>query len=103
MSESENSETEERDKFKVEPKGVPESDQSDAVRPILNVNKQTENEKTDTIKIDISRNSSTNPSHKRKCNKQKRGEVLLKDGKETESGDEVHAEFKNDLIFDLDI
>lgn len=103
MSESENSETDDRDKYKVEAKIALESDQSDAVRPILNVNKPPENHKTDNIEIESSRNNSTNSSHKRKCNKQKRSEVPVKDSKETESGDEVHAEFKNDLIFDLDI
>ena len=103
MSESENSETEEREKYKVESKFMPQEDQSDAVKPILNPRKQSEVQKTYNIDIDNLRNNSTNPSHKRKYNKVKRNEDLLKNDKETESGDEVHAEFKSDLIFDLDI
>lgn len=103
MSESENSETEERDKYKIELKCESQSNQSDAVRPILS--KNGENQKTDNIEIEISRNNnsnSTNPLHKRKTNK-KRNEILMNDDKETESGDEVHVELKNDLIFDLDM
>lgn len=100
MSESENSETEERDKYKIELKCESQSNQSDAVRPILS--KNIENHKTDNIEIEVSRNNSTNSLHKRKANK-KRNEILLNDDKETESGDEVHLELKNDLIFDLDM
>lgn len=101
MSESENSETEERDKYKVELKSELQSNQMDSVRPILS--KNGENHKTDNIEIEVSRNNiSTNALHKRKTNK-KRNEILVNDDKETESGDEIHVELKNDLIFDLDM
>ncbi|XP_043468849.1 protein kintoun [Leptopilina heterotoma] len=101
MSESENSETEERDKYKVELKSELQSNQMDSVRPILS--KNGENHKTDNIEIEVSRNNiNTNALHKRKTNK-KRNEILVNDDKETESGDEIHVELKNDLIFDLDM
>ncbi|KZC10473.1 Protein kintoun [Dufourea novaeangliae] len=76
MSESENSETEERDKYKASPKTT---DSSETVKPILNRDKQSTQQITANIEI-------------------KKGDSPISDTKYT-----VKAEFKNDLIFDLDM
>ena len=108
MSESENSETDEREKYKVEVKSEPERDAVDAVRPILQQsNKCTEAQKTANIEIEHSPRNANN-KRKQKRNTAETNGAASKNNKEkseTENhydGDES-SEAKNDLLFDLDI
>lgn len=99
MSESENSETDEREKFKANLKNAEEQDNSDAVRPILKREKCDETQQTANIEIEQSRNNNTN---KRKCGggKQQCNSVLSSD---EQAATENHLECKNDLLFQLEI
>lgn len=111
MSESENSETEERDKYRVkepaEPELLPES-----VKPILHREKQSTSKQERTAadcEIEMCQHGSNDSSlEKRKSRIEEeptRGELHSECPLETAgpSDEPVKAEFKNDLIFDLDI
>ncbi|XP_015605185.1 protein kintoun [Cephus cinctus] len=104
VSESENSETEEKDKYKVNTKESSEcSDGPETVKPILNRDKLSEHRKTASMEIDARKNS-TNPIHKcKRSNKSKENDETLCDADKENTKDIVKTEFKNDLIFDLDM
>lgn len=98
MSESENSETEEREKYKANQKNA---EVSETIKPILNKDKQTTAQQK-TANIEIGDGSNNNHSLlKRKSSIE---EEIINEAISTETvKDEVTAQFKNDLIFDLDM
>ncbi|XP_033331455.2 PIH1 domain-containing protein Nop17-like isoform X1 [Megalopta genalis] len=100
MSESENSETEERDKYKTVAKSA---EASETMKPILNREKQSAQPKTANIEIKKGENDNRTMV-KRKANVDV--ETLNEIHGDNSTGtakDTVKAEFKNDLIFDLDM
>ncbi|CAK9827186.1 Protein kintoun [Anthophora retusa] len=101
MSESENSETEERDKYKTNQK---DTEVSETVKPILNKEKQTAQQKTANIEIRKGVSDSSHSLPKRTSNVEEEiaNEIHSISLNET-AKDTVKAEFKNDLIFDLDM
>ncbi|XP_076679486.1 PIH1 domain-containing protein Nop17-like isoform X1 [Andrena cerasifolii] len=101
LSESENSETEERDKYKVDQKNT---EVSETVKPILNREKQSAHQTTANIEIKKGRSDDNCSLPKRKSSI----EEEIVDGNRMDSSidaakEAVKAEFKNDLIFDLDM
>ncbi|XP_072766993.1 protein kintoun [Anoplolepis gracilipes] len=106
MSESENSETEERDKYKTHYKRSPNEETSEIVKPILTRDKQySQQQKTANIEIAKSKTDDIHSLHQR--NKSSFEEKLTEDVQADDSNnatkDAVQLEFKNDLIFDLDM
>ncbi|CAK9819402.1 Protein kintoun [Anthophora quadrimaculata] len=101
MSESENSETEERDKYKTNQK---DTEVSETVKPILNKEKQTAQQKTANIEIRKGVSDSSHSLPKRTSNVEEKiaNEIHSISLNET-AKHTVKAEFKNDLIFDLDM
>ncbi|XP_017887141.1 protein kintoun isoform X2 [Ceratina calcarata] len=100
MSESENSETDERDKFKTNQKAT---EASETVKPILNKDKQVVQQKT--ANIEIRKESNHNRSFPERESSVE-GEIAneIRSGSPVENvNDVIKAEFKNDLIFDLDM
>ncbi|XP_066586259.1 protein kintoun [Prorops nasuta] len=95
LSESENSETEERDKYKVDQIYALSEGATDNVKPILNRDKQPEQKRTANIKIEQKLSS-----HKRISNSEE--EKVDKEAIKGSTESSVQAEFKSDLIFDLD-
>jgi len=104
MSESENSETEERDKYKVHYKRAPNEETSENVKPILTRDKCLQEQKTANIEITIS-NADKHSLHKRKSSFEENPteNVQVDEISSTVIADTVQLEFKNDLIFDLDM
>ncbi|KAF7399366.1 hypothetical protein HZH68_007958 [Vespula germanica] len=100
LSESENSETEERDKYKITPKATPETEISENVKSILSREKHSGKQKSAYIKIKKLKKSKKILSGKRKSSIE---EESTEDTNETAVKNSDQAEFKNDLIFDLDI
>ncbi|KAI4503902.1 hypothetical protein M0802_001305 [Mischocyttarus mexicanus] len=100
LSESENSETEERDKYKITPKTTPETETSENVKSILSREKQVDKQKSNYIKIKKLKKSKKLLSGKRKSSIE---EESTEDANETTIKNSNQVEFKNDLIFDLDI
>ncbi|XP_076241617.1 PIH1 domain-containing protein Nop17-like isoform X2 [Calliopsis andreniformis] len=101
MSESENSETEERDKYKVTQKST---EPCETVKPILNRDKQSAQQKTANIEIKKKRSHNNRSKPKRKSSAEEQAVKENNADNEIESSkDVVKAEFKNDLIFDLDM
>lgn len=101
LSESENSETEERDKYKIDQKNT---EVSETVKPILNREKQSAHQTTANIEIKKGRSDDNCSLPKRKSSI----EEEIVDGNRMDSPidaakEAVKAEFKNDLIFDLDM
>lgn len=100
MSESENSETEERDKFKTNQKTT---EVSETVKPILNKDKQAVQQKTANIEIRKELNNNRSfPKRESSVEGEVANEIRL-DSPVENVNDAVKAEFKNDLIFDLDM
>ncbi|XP_014599395.1 PREDICTED: protein kintoun [Polistes canadensis] len=100
LSESENSETEERDKYKITPKATSETEISENVKSILSREKQSGKQKSAYIKIKKLKKSKKLLSGKRKSSIE---EESTEDTNEIAIKNLDQAEFKNDLIFDLDI
>ncbi|XP_029044984.2 LOW QUALITY PROTEIN: protein kintoun [Osmia bicornis bicornis] len=100
MSESENSETEEREKYKINQKNT---ESSDTVKPILNKDKQSTKQKTANIEIKQGANDNNRSLMKRTSSVEEEIENEIHSDKQIESKEAVKAEFKNDLIFDLDM
>lgn len=100
LSESENSETEERDKYKITPKATSETEISENVKSILSREKHSGKQKSTYIKIKKLKKSKKILSEKRKNSIE---EESTEDTIETKVKISDQAEFKNDLIFDLDI
>nr|XP_003704223.1 PREDICTED: protein kintoun isoform X2 [Megachile rotundata] len=99
LSESENSETEERDKYKINQKST---EVTDIVKPILNKDKQSTKQKT--ANIEIMKGASDNRSSvERNSSVEEEIEHEIHSDKDIEYKDAVKMEFKNDLIFDLDM
>ncbi|XP_012282500.1 protein kintoun [Orussus abietinus] len=99
LSESENSETDERDKYRIIPGDSSGKENPDVVRSILSREKSQERKQTAVIQIEgAPKDPSASGSRNRDV-----------DFKENDASPEVllegivKAEFKNDLIFDLDI
>ncbi|EFN78352.1 protein kintoun [Harpegnathos saltator] len=121
MSESENSETEERGKYNKTPhhKHSPsEEASSDAVKPILTRDRQSGQQRTANIEIAKLNTNDQHPlQHKRKSNVDEKPSPTEEEEEEEEEeaqevsdapgtdtkDDIVQLEFKNDLIFDLDM
>lgn len=105
MSESENSETEERDKYKVHYKRSPNEETSENVKPILTRDKCSQQQKTANIEIAKSNADDKHSLHKRKSSFEENitENVQIDEVSSTVTTDTVQLEFKNDLIFDLDM
>ncbi|XP_018392483.1 PREDICTED: protein kintoun [Cyphomyrmex costatus] len=105
LSESENSETEERDKYKVDYKRPPNEETSENVKPILARDKRdSQQQKTANIEIVKSNADDKHSLHKRNSSfEEKLTEDVQADTSIKTAKDEVQLEFKNDLIFDLDM
>lgn len=107
MSESENSETEDREKYRINSRDdTSEPKSHDTVKPILNRDKLSENKKTSTIDIERFQTNVNNHSHKSKRNanaKDESSDKVLPQADECRVKDAAGTEFKNDLIFDLDM
>lgn len=100
MSESENSEGEE--KYKLDAKTQPEQSSPD-VRPILHLtNKRTEKQKTANIEIERSPRSANKRKPKRN-NENAVTKDVEKAKTDNHSDAESEVECKNDLLFDLDM
>jgi len=103
LSESENSETEERDKYKVDYKRSPNEEASENVKPILARDKHSQ-QRTANIEIAKSNIDDKHSSHKRESSfEEKLIEDIQVDTSIKATKDAIQLEFKNDLIFDLDI
>lgn len=101
MSESENSETEERDKYKVHHRRSSNEEISDNVKPILTRDKQ---QRTANIGIAKLNSNDKHPSHKRKSSvEEKLTDDVQADAPGKDTKDALQLEFKSDLIFDLDM
>ncbi|KOC66423.1 Protein kintoun [Habropoda laboriosa] len=100
MSESENSETEERDKYKTNQKNA---EVCETVKPILNKEKQSAQQKTANIEIRKGASDNSHSLPKRKSNVEEEIANEIDSGSPETAKDSVKAEFKNDLIFDLDM
>ncbi|KAL0122762.1 hypothetical protein PUN28_007453 [Cardiocondyla obscurior] len=104
LSESENSETEERDKYKVDYKRSPTEETSENVKPILARDKHLQQQRTANIEIAKSSIDDKRSLHKHKSSfEEKSTEDVHADASTKATKDAVQLEFKNDLIFDLDI
>lgn len=111
MSESENSETEERGKYNKaqhHKHSSSEEASSDNVKPILTRDKQSRQQRTANIEIAKMNTSDQHLlQHKRKSNVDKKPpteeEEAQADAPSPDTKDTVQLEFKNDLIFDLDM
>ncbi|XP_011700933.1 PREDICTED: protein kintoun [Wasmannia auropunctata] len=104
LSESENSETEERDKYKVDYKRSANEETSESVKPILARDKHLQQQRTANIEIAKSNADDKHPSHKRKSSfEEKPTEDVQADTSIKATKDAVQLEFKSDLIFDLDM
>ncbi|KYM82300.1 Protein kintoun [Atta colombica] len=105
LSESENSETEERDKYKVDYKRSPNEETSENVKPILARDKRdSQQQRTANIEIVKSNTDDKHSLHKRNSSfEEKPTEDVQADISIKTTKDAVHLEFKNDLIFDLDM
>ncbi|XP_036150036.1 protein kintoun isoform X2 [Monomorium pharaonis] len=104
LSESENSETEERDKYKMDYKRSSSEDTSENVKPILARDKHLQQQKTANIEIAKSNTNNKHSLHKRKSSFEENStEDVQADVSIKATKDEVQLEFKNDLIFDLDM
>lgn len=115
MSESENSETDEREKYRVDVKISPESDACEAamaaaVRPILhhqpsNKQPETAGQKTANIEIERSARNKRKPKHQRDSDTSSSSAMASKaaESENNYSEGEEPFESKNDLIFNLDI
>lgn len=108
MSESENSETEERDKYKVHYKRDSEtSEMFESVKPILARDKYSQQRKTANIEIAKSNADDKHSPHKRKSSFGEENapaeNVQVNEVSSTVAADAAQLEFKNDLIFDLDM
>ncbi|EZA60182.1 hypothetical protein DMN91_010125 [Ooceraea biroi] len=104
MSESENSETEERDKYKAHYKRLTSNEASESVKPILARDKHSHQQRTANIEIAKSNTNDKHPSHKRKSSfEEKPIEDVQTETSSKDTKDGVQLEFKNDLIFDLDM
>ncbi|XP_012214788.1 protein kintoun [Linepithema humile] len=105
MSESENSETEERDKYKMHYKRAPNEETSENVKPILARDKYLQQQKTANIEIAKSNADDKHVLHKRKSSFEENPteNVQVDEISSTVITDTVQLEFKNDLIFDLDM
>jgi len=102
MSESENSETEEREKYKAHYKRSASDETSESVKPILTRDKQSQ--RTANIEIAKSNGDDEHPSHKRKSSfEEKPTEEVQTEISSKDTKNVVQLEFKNDLIFDLDM
>ncbi|XP_017766584.1 PREDICTED: protein kintoun isoform X1 [Eufriesea mexicana] len=100
MSESENSETEERDKYKANQKNA---EVCETVKPILNKDRQIPQQKTANIEIvKASSNNRSLPERKSDIEEDIVNESHSSSSNEP-AKDAVKAQFKNDLIFDLDM
>ncbi|XP_076767169.1 PIH1 domain-containing protein Nop17-like isoform X2 [Xylocopa sonorina] len=101
MSESENSETEDRDKYKANQKST---EVSETVKPILNKDKQLVQQKTANIEIRKGSNDNHSLQSRKSSVEEEIGSEISDTNAPTENTkDTVKAEFKNDLIFDLDM
>lgn len=104
MSESENSETEERDKYKTHHKRSSNEETSDNVKPILSRDKQSQHLKTANIEIAKLNADDKRSLHKRKSSiEEEITEDVQVDATSKNVKDAVELEFKSDLIFDLDM
>ncbi|XP_018311794.1 protein kintoun isoform X2 [Mycetomoellerius zeteki] len=105
LSESENSETEERDKYKVDYKRTPNEETSENVKPILARDKRdSQQQRTANIEIVKSNADDKHSLHKRNSSfEEKPTEDVQTDISIKITKDAIHLEFKNDLIFDLDM
>lgn len=114
MSESENSETEERGKYNKAQQQQPSSSEeasSDTVKPILARDKQSRQQRTANIEIAMLNASDKRPlQHKRKTSDVEKPPTEEEEVPNEEAPDDkddakdaVQLEFKNDLIFDLDM
>lgn len=106
LSESENSETEDREKYRINSTkdNGSEDGSQDNVKPILNRDKLSENRKSDGIQIDKLQNNVNNHSHKTKRDKKSKDDANPSEkSHEFQPKNSAGTEFKNDLIFDLDI
>ena len=102
LSESENSETEDREKYKAK-ESSGESKCHDTVKPILNRDKLSEPKKSGTIEIEKFQNKNNNHSHKAPCDININNEKIVDKSDESDIKNTAGTEFKNDLIFDLDM
>jgi len=103
MSESENSETEEREKYKAHYKRSANDEISESVKPILTRDKD-KSQRTANIEIAKSNGDDKHPSHKRKSSfEEKPTEEVQTETSSKDTKNAVQLEFKNDLIFDLDM
>ncbi|KAL6261750.1 hypothetical protein P5V15_006839 [Pogonomyrmex californicus] len=101
LSESENSETEERDKYKVDYKRSSSEETSENVKPILARDKNSQQQRTANIEIAKSKDDDKHSSYKRKSSFEEKSTEDVQVDKATK--DVIQLEFKNDLIFDLDM
>lgn len=100
MSESENSETEERDKYKANQKNT---EVCETVKPILNKDRQIPQQKTANIEIvKASSNNRSLPERKSDIEEDIANESHSSSSNEP-AKNAVKPQFKNDLIFDLDM
>ncbi|XP_076285629.1 PIH1 domain-containing protein Nop17-like [Lasioglossum baleicum] len=100
MSESENSETEERDKYKTCTKS---SEPSETVKPILNREKQSAQPKTANIEIKKGEGDNRTMAKRKSNIGVDTFNEIHDDSSVGIAKDTITAEFKNDLIFDLDM
>lgn len=105
MSESENSETEERDKYKTHYKRSSNEETSEIVKPILTRDKHLQQQRTANIEIVKSKADDKHSLHHRSksSSEEKLIENVQADASNNATKDAVQLEFKNDLIFDLDM
>lgn len=104
MSESENSETEERDKYKTHYKRSSNEETSEIVKPILTRDKYSQQQRTANIEIAKSKADDKHSLHQRKSSfEEKLTQDVLADASNNATKDVGQLEFKNDLIFDLDM
>lgn len=101
MSESENSETEEREKYKVNQKNA---ETWESVKSILSKEKHPEKQqKTANIEIRKGPNNNNHSLPKRKSGCEEVVNENHSDNSSESAEYTVKAEFKNDLMFDLDM
>lgn len=100
MSESENSETDERDKYKTHYKRSSSNEEtSEIVKPILTRDKHSQQQRT--ANIEIAKSDDKHSLHQRKSNFEEKD--VQADISNNATKDVIQLEFKNDLIFDLDM
>ncbi|XP_050448416.1 protein kintoun [Cataglyphis hispanica] len=105
LSESENSETEERDKYKTHYKRSPNEESSEIVKPILTREKHSIQQRTASIEIVKSKAEDKHSlhQHSKSSFEEKLIEDVQTDASNNVTKDALQLEFKNDLIFDLDM